>query len=79
MRFGYFYLNGRFTVYDVTIEVVGGHRVHVATLSENPVMRCLAGTPDEAVERLKQYLTMAVSAPAPTWSRQYQAASGGGR
>lgn len=71
MRFGCFYLNGRFTVYDVAMEVVGGVSVHVATLSEQPAIRCVAATPELAVSRLQQRLTQALSAPAPTWSRQH--------
>jgi hypothetical protein len=71
MRFGCFYLNGRFTVYDVATEVLGGVSVHVATLSEQPAIRCVAATPELAVSRLQQQLIHALSAPVPTWSRQH--------
>lgn len=71
MRFGCFYLNGRFTVYDLATEIVGGVPVHVATWSEQPSVRCLAATPESAVARLQQQLTQALAAPAPAWSRQH--------
>jgi hypothetical protein len=70
MRFGGFYLEGRYTVYDLATEIVGGVPVHVATLSEQPSVRCVAATAESAVARLQQRLTQALSAPAPAWSRQ---------
>jgi hypothetical protein len=71
MRFGYFYIHGQFTLYDVSLEIVGGHRVYVASLSADPAVRCLAVREEGAVAALKARLEQAAIAPAPTWSRQH--------
>lgn len=74
MRFGFFYVHGQFTLYDVATEIVGGHRVCVASLSADPAVRCLAVREDAAVAALKERLEAAAMAPAPTWSRQHRSA-----
>ena len=56
IRFGTFTLNDKLVVYDVTKELVHGHHVWVASLSENPAIRFVAVRPETAVERLKQHL-----------------------
>ena len=63
IRFGTFNLNNRLVVYDVTQELVHGHSVWVASLSENPAVRFVAVRPETAVERLRQHL-VAASRPA---------------
>ncbi|MNT92071.1 hypothetical protein D3C72_2332860 [compost metagenome] len=69
MRFSYFYVNGRFTLYDIALETVGGHHVYVASLSENPAVRFIAVRPEAAVEQLKAFVKQAASAPQPSWRR----------
>ncbi|MNS04254.1 hypothetical protein D3C72_356090 [compost metagenome] len=56
IRFGFFYLNGRLTVYDVTLECVHGRLVYVAALSEDPRIRFQAVRQENAVEQLKAYM-----------------------
>jgi hypothetical protein len=70
MQFGFFYVHGQFTLYDVTLEIVGGHRLYVASLSADPSVRCLAARGDFAVAALRAHLEQAAMAPAPPWSRQ---------
>jgi hypothetical protein len=78
MQFGYFYVHGTVTLYDISTETVGGHRVHVASLSENPTVRIIGATPQAAVERLKQHLLLAATALQPTWSRQFASSARAG-
>lgn len=66
IRFGYFRLNGRLVIYDITEELIHGHRHWVASLSENPEIHFTAIRPVHAVENLKQYLEEAAQ-PAVTW------------
>lgn len=56
LRFGYYFLNGKLVVYDVTLEYTQGHRHFVATLSENPKIRFTAVRPETAVQRLKDFM-----------------------
>lgn len=70
IRFGYFYLNGRLTIYDISTEVVHGRPVVVAALSEDPRICFQAIRAEHAVEQLKAYMTeLAAQAPRPavTW------------
>lgn len=70
IKFGYFYLNGRLTIYDVTPEVRQGHRVYVAALSDDPRISFAAVRAETAVFQLKDYLervTRGPSQPAVTW------------
>ncbi len=71
IRFGFFYLNGRLTVYDVTLECVQGRLVYVAALSEDPRIRFQAVRQENAVEQLKAYMAELAQpghrAPSVTW------------
>ena len=66
IRFGYFRLNGRLVVFDVTEEIISGHRYCVASLSEDPRVRFHAVRPTNAIEKLRQHLEQA-SQPSVTW------------
>jgi hypothetical protein len=70
IRFGYFYLNGRLTIYDVSTELVHGRPLFVAALSEDPRICFRAVRAEHAVEQLKAYLVEVASHPnrtAVTW------------
>jgi hypothetical protein len=70
IRFGYFYLNGRLTIYDVSVELVHGRPMMVASLSEDPRICFRAIRAEHAVEQLKAYLaqlTAQAPRPAVTW------------
>lgn len=69
IRFGYFYLNGRLTIYDISTEIVHGRPVVVAALSEDPRICFSAVRAEHAVEQLKVYLAELASRPRPavTW------------
>ena len=56
IRFGYFYLNGRLTIYDVAVELNHGRQVYVASLSEDPRICFRAIRIEHAVEQLKAYM-----------------------
>lgn len=56
MQFGYFYLNGRLTIYDVSLEVRQGRRVYVASLSEDPRVSFASLRAENAVMQLREYL-----------------------
>lgn len=56
IRFGFFYLNGRLTVYDVSTEWVHGRQMFVAALSEDPRICFRAIRPENAIEQLKGYM-----------------------
>ncbi|HEY9721999.1 MAG TPA: hypothetical protein V6D47_08285 [Oscillatoriaceae cyanobacterium] len=64
IRFGYFYLNGRLTVYDVSVEQRHGRSVYVAALSEDPRVCFAAIRPEHAIEQLREYLDGTVARPA---------------
>lgn len=71
IRFGYFYLNGRLTVYDVCLEMRQGRAIYVASLSEDPRVCFGAVRAEHAVAQLREYLEGAsaqrtVHRPAPT-------------
>ena len=63
IKFGYFYLNGRLTIYDVTPEVRQGHRVYVASLSDDPRISFAAVRAESAVYQLKDYLERTCRVP----------------
>ena len=70
IRFGFFYLNGRLTVYDVSLEWVHGRPMFVAALSEDPRICFRAIRPENAIEQLQAYLvelTRPGRRPAVTW------------
>ena len=70
IRFGYFHLNGRLTVYDISTELVYGRPMFVAALSEDPRICFRAIRAEHAVELLKAYLAEHAVRPAPatvTW------------
>lgn len=56
IKFGYFYLNGKLTIYDVSIEVRQGHQLYVAALSEDPRISFAAVRAETAVLMLKDHL-----------------------
>jgi hypothetical protein len=73
MRFGFFTLNGRLTVYDVTQEWLHGRPVFVAALSEDPRVCFKAVRQENAVAQLEAYLTDLTHPgrrPAVTWIQQ---------
>lgn len=73
MRFGFFTLNGRLTVYDVTQEWLHGRPVFVAALSEDPRVCFKAVRQENAVAQLEAYLTDLTRPgrrPAVTWIQQ---------
>jgi hypothetical protein len=74
MPYGHFHLNGQPIAYELSAEIIGGLLVHVASLTADPAVRCIAARPDVAVQALKAWLLEAASAPAPTWSRQHASA-----
>jgi hypothetical protein len=65
-----FQIQGTPVRYELVVEWVGGHAVHVASLAADPGVRCIAPGPEQAIARLQARLEAAATAPAPTWSRQ---------
>lgn len=65
-----FQIQGAPVGYELVVEWVGGHAVHVASLSADPGVRCIAPGPEQAIARLQARLEAAAAAPVPTWSRQ---------
>jgi hypothetical protein len=57
IRFGYLYLNGALTIYDVSVESVHGRSMYVASLSSDPRIAFRAVRAEHAVEQLKMHLT----------------------
>lgn len=67
IRFGYLYLNGKLTVYDVCLESRHGRPVWVASLSEDPRVNFSAVRAETAIQQLKEHLEYhAKYAPKPT-------------
>ena len=66
IRFGHFYLGDKLTVYDVTLEVIQGRRLFVATLSEDPRVSFRAVRAENAVAQLKSHLAQQSPRPAFT-------------
>lgn len=56
VQFGYLYLNGKLTIYDVTMEVRAGRVMYVASLSEDPGVNYAAIRLDAAVQQLTEFL-----------------------
>lgn len=56
VRFGYLYLNGRLTIYDVSLELRDGHPMYVAALSEDPSIHFVSPRAETAVQRLTHCL-----------------------
>ena len=70
IRFGYLYLNGKLTVYDVCLEMRHGRPTWVASLSEDPRVNFSAVRAETAAQMLKEHLEyQAKFAPKPsvTW------------
>jgi hypothetical protein len=65
-----FQIHGTPVRYELAVEWVGGHAVHVASLAADPGVRCIAPGPEQAIARLQARLEAAAAAPAPPWTRQ---------
>lgn len=63
IRFGYFYLQGKLTVYDVDVDSGLGYTAYVASLSEQPGIAFRAVRPETAVARLRAYLETGMNGP----------------
>lgn len=65
IRFGHFYLNGKLMIYDVSLELIQGRRLFVASLSEDPRVSVKAVRLENAVQQLQSHLS---SAPQPRFT-----------
>ena len=65
IRFGYFYIQGKMVIYDLTMDTEAGYTAFVATLSENTAIAFRAIRPETAIERLREWLEYGSTRPAP--------------
>ena len=63
IRFGYLYVNGKLTIFDVSKDESFGYTCYVAALSEDPAIAFRSVRPETAIEKLCDYLEHGTGAP----------------